>query len=108
MGIAVTGYFFKIDEKEINFEDPNEPWLNNNLRRGMFVPDATFGVYLLNAKYSVGFSADQLFEATAKIANNAYKNFKINRQYYMFGSYILPEDTNGTSTIISFNDVGTA
>ena len=55
MGLAFTGYQYKIDEKEINFEDPNEPWLNNDLRRGMFVPDVTFGMYLLNPKYSFGF-----------------------------------------------------
>ncbi len=89
MGLAVTGYHYKINEKEINFEDPNEPWLNNDLRRGIFVPDATFGMYLLNAKYSFGFSADQLFQASAKIGDNAYKNFKMDRQYYFFGSYDL-------------------
>jgi type IX secretion system PorP/SprF family membrane protein len=87
MGLAFTGYHFKIDEKQINFEDPNEPWLNNDLRRGIFVPDASFGMYLLNAKYSVGFSADQLFEAAAKIGDYAYKNFSMSRQYYLFGSY---------------------
>jgi len=87
MGLALTGYHYKINEKEINFEDPNEPWLNNNLRRGMFVPDVTFGAYLLNANYCLGFSADQLFEASAKIGSYAYKNFKINRHYYLFGSY---------------------
>lgn len=87
MGLSLTGYHYKIDEKEINFEDPNEPWLNNNLRRGMFIPDASFGIYLLNAKYSVGFSADQLFEASARIGDNVFKNFKIDRHYYIFGSY---------------------
>jgi type IX secretion system PorP/SprF family membrane protein len=87
LGLAITGYYYKINEKEINFEDPNEPWLNNNLRRGMFVPDVTFGAYLLNSNYSFGFSADQLFEASAKIGNLAYKNFKMSRQYYLFGSY---------------------
>lgn len=86
-GLALTGYHYKINEQAINFEDPNEPWMNNNLRKGMLVPDATFGIYLLNAKYSLGFSADQLFEASARIANNAYENFKINRHYYLFGSY---------------------
>ena len=88
-GLAVTGYHFKINEKEINFEDPTEPWLNNNLRRGIFVPDATFGVYLLNARYSLGFSADQLFEASAKIGDLAYNNFRMNRHYYLFGSYVF-------------------
>jgi len=87
LGLAFTGYQYKIDENAINFEDPNEPWLTNDLRRGMFVPDVTFGMYLLNAKYSLGFSAEQLFEASAKIGNKAYKNFRIERQYYLFGSY---------------------
>jgi type IX secretion system PorP/SprF family membrane protein len=87
MGLAFTGYHYKIDEKEINFEDPNEPWLNNDLRRGIFVPDATFGIYLLNASYSIGFSADQLFEASLKVGDYAYKNFKLERHYYLFGSY---------------------
>jgi type IX secretion system PorP/SprF family membrane protein len=96
-GLAFTGYYYKIDEKQINFEDPNEPWLNNNLRRGVFVPDMTFGVYLLNAKYSFGFSADQLSEAAAKIGGPGYKNLSMSRQYYLFGSYDFSE---GTSTII--------
>jgi len=70
MGLAFTGYHFKIDEKAINFEDmANEPWMNNDLRRGIFVPDATCGVYLLNSRYSVGFSADQLFEASLKVGD---------------------------------------
>jgi len=88
-GLAFTGYYYKIDETQINFEDPNEPWMNNNLRRGIFVPDVTFGAYLLNAKYSLGFSADQLSEAAAKIGGPAYKNFTMSRQYYLFGSYDL-------------------
>lgn len=87
MGLAFTGYHFKIDEKEINFEDPNDPWMNNDLRKGIFVPDATFGVYLLNPRFSAGFSADQLFEASAKIGDYAYKNYKLDRHYYLFGSY---------------------
>jgi type IX secretion system PorP/SprF family membrane protein len=87
MGLAFTAYHFKIDETQLNFEDPNEPWLNSDLRVGIFVPDAIFGVYLLNPKYSVGFSADQLFEASAKIGADAYRNFKLYRHYYLFGSY---------------------
>ena len=93
-GLAFTGYYYKIDEKQINFEDPNEPWLNNNLRRGIFVPDVTFGAYLLNTKYSFGFSADQLSEASAKIGGPAYKNFSMSRQFYLFGSYDVSAATN--------------
>lgn len=90
MGLAFTGYHFKIDEKAINFENNAiEPWMNNDLRRGIFVPDATCGVYLLNSRYSVGFSADQLFEASLKVGDYAYKNYKLDRHYYLFGSYYL-------------------
>jgi type IX secretion system PorP/SprF family membrane protein len=87
MGLALTGYQYKINEKEINFDDPNEPWLNSDLRRGVFVPDASFGIYLLNAKYNIGFSADQLFQAAAKVGDSGYDNLKVDRQYYLFGSY---------------------
>jgi type IX secretion system PorP/SprF family membrane protein len=89
MGLAVTGYHFKINEREINFEDPNEPWLNNELRRGIFVPDADFGIYLLNPRYNIGFSTEQIFGAAAKIGDEAYKNFSMDRHYYLFGAYII-------------------
>lgn len=95
--LAFTGYYYKINEKEINFEDPNEPWLNNDLRRGIFVPDVTVGIYLLNAKYSFGFSADQLSESAAKFGGPAYKNFAMYRQYYLFGSY---DFSQGSNTVI--------
>jgi type IX secretion system PorP/SprF family membrane protein len=87
MGLAVTGYHFKINEKEIDFEDPNEPWMNNELRRGIFVPDADFGIYILNPKYNFGFSTEQLFGAAAKIGDEAYRNFRMDRHYYLFGNY---------------------
>ena len=96
-GLAFTGYYLKIDDKLINFENPDEPWLNNNLRKGIFVPDVSFGVYLLNANYSFGFSAEQLSEAATKIGGQAYKNFSMKRQYYLFGSYDIDR---GSSTVI--------
>lgn len=87
MGLAFTGYHFRIDDKQINFEDPNEPWLTSDLRKGIFIPDASFGVYLLNPKFSVGFSADQLFQAAIKVGDDAYDKFKMSRHIYIFGSY---------------------
>lgn len=94
MGLALTGYFLKINEKEIRFEDPNEPWLNSDLRKGVFIPDASFGIYLINDKYSLGFSADQLFQAALKIGSAAYEKFKMSRHFYLFGTYNF---TYGTS-----------
>jgi type IX secretion system PorP/SprF family membrane protein len=87
MGLAVTGYHFKIDENEINFEDPNDPWLNSDLRKGIFVPDAAVGICLLNPKFSAGLSIDQLFQAALKIGDDAYENFRMSRHINIFGSY---------------------
>jgi type IX secretion system PorP/SprF family membrane protein len=89
LGLALTGYHFIVKADESSFEDPNEPWLTDNLRRGVFVPDADFGIYLLNPRFDLGFSALQLFGAAAKIGDYAYKNFKMNRHFYMFGSYYI-------------------
>ena len=87
MGLALTGYHFKINEKEMVFEDPDEPWLYNEFRKGIFVPDAAFGVYVLNPKYNIGFSAEQLFGAAARFGDAAYRKFRMDRHYYLFGSY---------------------
>jgi type IX secretion system PorP/SprF family membrane protein len=88
-GLAVTGYHFIINADEQSFENASEPWLNNNLRRGIFVPDLDFGIYVLNPRFDFGFSALQLFEAAAKIGDNTYRRFRMERHFYTFGSYNL-------------------
>jgi type IX secretion system PorP/SprF family membrane protein len=88
-GLSFTGTYFRINEKQLSFYDQNDPMLNSDLLRGIFIPDATFGIYLLNRKYNVGFSANQLFSASAKIGNDAYANYKLYRHYYLFGSYSI-------------------
>ncbi len=87
MGLAFTGYHFIINADELSFEDSNEPWLNDNLRKGIFVPDVDFGIYLLNRRFDFGFSALQLFGAAVKTGDYAYRNFRMYRHFYTFGSY---------------------
>jgi type IX secretion system PorP/SprF family membrane protein len=87
LGLSFTGTYFRINEKELLLEDQNDPLLNDNLRRGIFIPDASFGVYVLNHLFNMGFSVNQLFGASAKIGNTAYSNYKLYRHYYLFGSY---------------------
>jgi len=89
MGLAFTGYHYKINVNEASFEETSEPLLSDKLRRGVFIPDVDFGIYILNPRYEVGFSALQLTGATAKLGNNAYKNYWMDRHYYMFGSLSL-------------------
>ncbi len=91
-GLAFTGYHYKIDQRQIQFEDPDEPWLNTDFRKGIFVPDFNFGVYLLNRKFAVGFSAQELMEGFIKAGSQAYKDLKIQRSYYLFGNYDFEPD----------------
>jgi type IX secretion system PorP/SprF family membrane protein len=87
MGLSFTGTYFRINQKALSLEDQNDPLLNDNLRRGIFIPDVTAGVYLLNHSFNIGFSANQLFGASVKIGNQAYTDYKLYRHYYLFGSY---------------------
>lgn len=87
LGLSFTGTYFRINSNAISMGDQNDPLLTSDLRRGVFIPDATFGLYLLNHQYNVGFSVGQLLGASAKIGNDAYTNYKTFRHYYMFGSY---------------------
>lgn len=87
MGLAFTGYHFKINVNENSFEESTEPLLYGNLRRGVFIPDIDFGIYLLNPRFDVGFSALQMLGAAAKIGIYAYKNYWMDRHFYLFGSY---------------------
>jgi type IX secretion system PorP/SprF family membrane protein len=89
LGLSFTGTYFRINEKELSMQDQNDPLLYSDLRRGIFTPDATFGLYLLNHQYNIGFSVNQLFGASAKIGNDAYNNYILYRHYYIFGSYSI-------------------
>ena len=87
MGLGFTGYHFRINVDENSFKESTEPLLNDKLRRGVFVPDMDFGVYILNPRFDIGFSALQMLGAVSKIGNYAYRNFWMDRHFYLFGSY---------------------
>ena len=93
-GLALTGYFYKIDQRQIEFEDPDEPWLNTDFRKGVFVPDFNFGVYILNRNYTLGVSAQEMMEGFIKVGSQAYKDLKIMRTYYLMGNYDFELDGN--------------
>jgi len=89
-GLSATAFHFRINEDLISFEDPDDPILYTDLRKGVFIPDANFGVYLLNYRYNIGFSVEQLFQSYAKIGNPGYGNLTFMRHYYLFGAYTHP------------------
>jgi type IX secretion system PorP/SprF family membrane protein len=88
-GLAFTGYHYIITANSSSFEQANEPWLNNNLRRGVLIPDVDFGIYIVNPHFDVGFSGQQLLGAIGKVklGDYAYNNYLMDRHYYLFGSY---------------------
>lgn len=86
-GLAFNGYFYKIDQDQIQVEDPDDPWLYSDLRKGVFVPDFSFGASIVNRKYTAGFSVLELMEGFIKLGSEAYEELKIERTYYLFGNY---------------------
>lgn len=99
-GLSATGYHYIINADHESFRDPAEPWLNDNLRKGIFVPDINFGMYLLNDRYTLGFSAESMLGAAARIGDGvvdtlkAYDKFRMSRHYYAFGSYSFQTGKN--------------
>lgn len=58
------------------------------LNRSVFVPDAAFGMFVLNYNYYAGFSVDQLLESYIKIDNTKQlQNLRLRRIYYLTGGY---------------------
>lgn len=87
LSLGLKGYHLRMKEEDIEFELINDPVLSTGLRRGIFVPDLNFGVRLLESNYTIGFSADQLLGAVVKVGSNGYENYKMDRHYYLMGSY---------------------
>ena len=87
LGLGVTAVYCKINEKAIQFEDPDEPILNSDFRKGTVIPDFNFGSYIIGRKFTVGFSALELMEGFGKIGSKAYNDLRIQRTYYLFGNY---------------------
>ena len=89
-GLSGTAFQFRINDEKLKFYDQSEPLLSGDLRKTIFVPDANFGVYLLNSRYHVGFSVAQLFQSYLKVGNAGLSDYRMLRHYYLSGGYIFP------------------
>lgn len=89
-GLSGTAFQFRINDEKLTFYDQSEPLLSGDLRKTIFVPDANFGVYLLNSRYHVGFSVAQLFQSFLKVGNAGLNDYRMLRHYYLSGGYIFP------------------
>lgn len=89
LGLSVSGYYYKIDQRQIQFEDSDEPFLYSDFRKGTFIPDFNAGAYITSRNFAVGFSTQELMEGFVKTGSQAYKDLRITRSYYLFGNYVF-------------------
>jgi type IX secretion system PorP/SprF family membrane protein len=85
-GLSLTGYQLKFDENKVILRDPDDDiWFS--ARESIFIPDSDVGVYFNTPEYFVGFSADQLLESIIKFGSKVSDQYKLERNYYLFGGY---------------------
>jgi type IX secretion system PorP/SprF family membrane protein len=88
MGLAFHGFQYTLDYSKLEAYDIGDPTLQTG-SQSTFVPDADFGIYLYNKKYTFGISANQLLNIPINITNIETNNNSMVRHYYIIGSYIV-------------------
>lgn len=90
MGLSFGMLQFLIDGSKIQFHDPDEPLMDDQLR-GSLMPDATFGVYLYHEKWWFGATVPQLLRNRVWFYDeNDQSLSKLAAHYYAMGGYRLP------------------
>lgn len=85
---------FLIDGSKIDFHDPNDPVLDDQLR-GELKPDAKFGFYLYHRKFWFGATAPQILGNKVSFLDNGTGTLsRLQEHYYISGGYrfFLGED----------------
>ena len=90
MGLSFGMLQFLIDGSKIQFHDPDEPLMDDQLR-GSLMPDATFGLYLYHEKWWFGATAPQLLRNRVWFYDeNDQSLSKLAAHYYAMGGYRIP------------------
>jgi type IX secretion system PorP/SprF family membrane protein len=91
-GLAASAFQFKLDQDKLTFRD-SEPLLAEGFDNLIYVPDFTFGMYLLNRNTFLGISAAQLLQTKINVGSQNI-DYKMNRHYYFMGGYRIPVSSN--------------
>ena len=90
MGLSFGMLQFLIDGSKIEFHDPDEPLMDDQLR-GSLMPDAKFGLYLYHEKWWFGATAAQLFHNRVVFFDDQDpSNSTLAGHYYAMGGYRIP------------------
>ncbi len=88
MGLAFHGFQYTLDYTKLIAYDIGDPSLQTGAQ-SVFVPDADFGIYLYNKKYTFGISANQLLSLPINLGGITYSENAMVRHFYVIGSYIF-------------------
>ena len=88
MGLAFHGMQYSLDYSKLIAYDIGDPTLQTGVQT-VFVPDADFGIYLYNKKYTFGISANQLLSLPINIGSEDYSDNSMIRHFYVIGSYLF-------------------
>jgi len=89
LGVAFHGFQYSINYDELEAIEDGDESLQQKGKETVFVPDADFGVYLYNKKYSVGISVNQLVNIPINVGSESYNDNYMIRHYYLMGSYLV-------------------
>jgi type IX secretion system PorP/SprF family membrane protein len=84
LGLSLTAFQYKLDESNLNLLEDGDEAISYGVETS-FVPDATFGAYLYNYKYFVGFSGAQLIQYNVGINDN--NDNRMIRHYFITAGY---------------------
>lgn len=88
-GLSLGLLQYKVDGSKIMLHDEGDPSLGNNMYVD-YMPDASMGVYLYAAKYSVGISVAQLFSSNVKFKELEQLGInKLKRHMMLHGSCVI-------------------
>lgn len=81
---------FLIDGSKIQFHDPNDPVMDDQLR-GDLLPDAKFGFYLYGERFWFGATAPQLLQNKVYFLDETKETLsRMEDHYYAMGGYRFP------------------
>ncbi len=87
LGLAATFLQLTIDEQKLNARNPVDKVLMNN-RRGIYIFDPDFGIFLDHPKFYTGLSIQKLSESWIKHQNQSTNSYKMLREYQLTGGYL--------------------
>jgi type IX secretion system PorP/SprF family membrane protein len=90
-GVSANMLQMRIKHSDILLNQESDRLVDGS-KMSLFIPDANFGVFLTSSTYYMGFSAAQLMNASIQFGEDAGRNFKMERHYFITAGYTIDID----------------